>query len=193
MKYTNNDYSFYDYLSCPSCNDGNKIMNPYLNGINATRIDNNQGFMEIPVFSLYGYDDNEEEDRDWEYMRFMYPKVAKRIQKEIYEECDKLEYDGSCMFDEYPDRTRLGIIVNDIYRRLRDLDDRVDELEAENIEIAQRYDRDDRRDDRYPHWPSRRPDNYGRENWLRDLIEIMFFNEIINRRRRHRNRRRIYY
>lgn len=193
MKYTNNDYSFNDYLSCPNCNDGNRAVNPYLNGMNGTKIDNNQRIMELPFLTLYGYDDNEEEDRDWEYMRFMYPKVAKRIQKEIDEECDKLEYDGSVMFDEYPDRTRVGIIVSDVYRKLKDLDDRVDEVEAENIEIAQRGYGDDCRDGRCPRWPSRRPYNYGRENWLRDLIEIMLFNEMVNRRRRRRNRRRIYY
>lgn len=193
MKYRNSDNSYYDYLSYQSYNDNYKNINPYLNSVKGTNPDNRIRSMELPVFTLYGYDDCEEEDRDFEYIRFMYPKTAKRVQREIDEECDKLEYDGSVMFDEYPDRTRLTLIVNDIYRRLKDLDDKGEDLEAENIEIARRGYDDDCQDGRCPHWPSKRPDNYGRENWLRDLVEIMLFNEIINRRRRRRNHRRIYY
>lgn len=191
MKYTRRDNPYYDYLSYQSINDDYKNITPYLNDMKRTKADNKR-IMELPEFTLYGYDDCEEEDKDYEYIRFMYPKVGKRIQKEIDEECDKLEYDGSVMFDEYPDRVRLGIIVNDIYKRLSDLDDRGEELEAENIEIARRG-TNDCQDGRCPHWPLEKPHHYGRENWLKDLVEIMLFNEMVNRRRRRRNRRRIYY
>lgn len=176
--------SFYDYLA---------DTNPIYYGMDKKGYQAYQGGMEFPTFTLYGYEDTEEDDKDWEYMKYMYPKVGKRVLKEIEEECDKLEYEGSCMFDQYPDRIRLGMITNNIYTRLRDLDDKTEKLEAENVEASQRNRRqDDCRYGRCPHWPSRRPDGYGRENWLRDLIEVMLYNEIVNRRRRRRNRRRRY-
>ena len=55
--------------------------------------------MGVPLYPLYGYDNCEDLDRDMKYMKQIYPNTAKRIQREIDNECDKLEYDGSIMFD----------------------------------------------------------------------------------------------
>ncbi|CDA30117.1 MULTISPECIES: hypothetical protein [Eubacterium] len=42
-----------------------------------------------------------------DYVKEMYPKAFAKIQSTIEEECDKMDYVGSPMYDEYPDKTRL--------------------------------------------------------------------------------------
>ena len=37
----------------------------------------------------------------------MYPLMARRLQPYVEECCDRLEYEGSMMYDEYPDRLSL--------------------------------------------------------------------------------------
>ena len=45
--------------------------------------------------------------RDLEYMQQMYPKEAKHYQKLIAGILDKMDYEGSMIYDEYPDREFL--------------------------------------------------------------------------------------
>ncbi len=74
-----------------------------------------------------------EYDRDMERMKELYPEEAKQIQGLVEEECDKLEYEGSMMFDEYPDRVMLKVICDRIYQKA--LQPRIQEteiLETEN-------------------------------------------------------------
>lgn len=40
-------------------------------------------------------------------MKSYYPKTAKKIQEKVEEECDLLDYEGSRLYDEYPDRYML--------------------------------------------------------------------------------------
>lgn len=150
----------------------------------------------VPMFPLYGYDNSEDYDKDVTYMKQLYPKAVLQIQKEVDEECDKLEYDGSCMFDECPDKNHLNMIVDTIYDRVAALDSEAFSLETEDLKANQRpfyppfYPCDPR--DRYcppPHYP--RPDyRDGRPDWLRGIIGILLFNEMNNRRRRYRSRKR---
>lgn len=60
------------------------------------------------------------EEKDWEYMKGMYPQMAREIQEKVEEECDKLEYDGSMMFDEYPDKLMMRNICERIYEEMQD-------------------------------------------------------------------------
>lgn len=43
--------------------------------------------------------------------RYLYPPEVRDIQMEIEEICDKMEYDGSMMFDECPDKVTVERIV----------------------------------------------------------------------------------
>ena len=61
--------------------------------------------------------------KDVEYMKQLFPSVLQIIQTEIDDECDKLEYSGSVMFDEYPDKTHLRMIVDRIMMRLSTSDE----------------------------------------------------------------------
>ena len=123
--------------------------------------------MGIPLYPLYGYDSCEELDKDMNYLKQLYPNTARRIQKEVDNECDKLEYDGSVMFDEYPDKVALDKIIDRVYEKVKDLDDTA-ELEINSFSYQPRR----------------------RQNLLRDFVTIILLNEIFNRRRRYRSRRR---
>jgi hypothetical protein len=182
------------------------ITNPSVNNINMVAAELNQSVYHtpigVPLMPLYGYDNCEDADKDYDYMKQMYPLVAKKLFHEIEEECDKLEYEGSCMFDEYPDKIYLGRIIDRIHDKCKHLME--DSVSAEQFNFDRDFDRrddrrfdrrddrrfdrhDDRRDDRHD---DRRFDRH--DNRFRDLIEVLFFNEMLNRRRRFRGRRRWY-
>lgn len=55
-----------------------------------------------------------ETERDLQYLQQMYPADAKRMQRKVEEECDKLEYEGSMMYDEYPDRVTMLLMCDRI-------------------------------------------------------------------------------
>lgn len=159
--------------------------------------------MGVPMMPLYGYDNCEDADKDWDYFRQMYPIAARRIMVEIDDECDKLEYDGSCMFDEYPDRVHLGRIIDRIFDKVKDMEDdstthteSIDSssdhsFDDSSLQINQ-FNRDRNRDRDRDRDYDRDRNRRGRDNRsnLRNLIEVLFFNELLNRRRRFRGRRR---
>ena len=62
-------------------------------------------YMAYPVPMLY--DNDRCARRDYDYMKSIYPDAAKRVLPYIEEECDRMEYDGSMMYDEYPDHIIL--------------------------------------------------------------------------------------
>lgn len=67
---------------------------------------------------LPGMDEDREEKRDMEYWKQLYPAQTRRVQREVEHQCDLLEYDGSVMYDEYPDRIALARICEAVYQAL---------------------------------------------------------------------------
>lgn len=135
----------------------------------------------VPYYQMYGYPiafaEEQENEKDMQRLKEMYPDVAKQILVHVEEECDKMEYEGSVMFDERPDRVMLFQIRNGIYDKVKDYyelpeDDDKDEVFAMNHQTRKRY-------------PPRK-------NWLGDMIDIMLFQEMYRRRCRHRNCRKWY-
>ena len=62
-------------------------------------------YMTNPIQNLYMTE--LEYQRDLDRMKEMYPMEIRKVQELVEEECDKMEYEGSLMFDEYPDRLML--------------------------------------------------------------------------------------
>ena len=48
-----------------------------------------------------------EYEKDMERMKELYPKEVHQIQKLVEQRCDQMEYEGSRMYDENPDRYML--------------------------------------------------------------------------------------
>lgn len=90
-------------------------------------------YMSYPIQNVYMTE--MEYERDMERMKELYPEEAKRIQKLVEEECDKMEYEGSMMFDEYPDRVTLKVICERIYQLASQPQEQAEaELAAEQAE-----------------------------------------------------------
>ncbi len=66
------------------------------------------------------FDRSYADERDIVYLKNMYSDTIRQIQKIIEDECDKMEYGGSMMFDEYPDKLMLR-------RKCRNICDRVND------------------------------------------------------------------
>lgn len=110
----------------------------------------------LPFYMTYPMPMFYEEDtvtRDLEYLQQMYPREAKRYQKKIAAILDKMDYKGSIIYDEYPDK----FMMNKLARDIRDMIKR--EEAAEN--------------------PAYTPEHWER---IGDLIQILLFYEIYKRR-----------
>lgn len=74
---------------------------------------------KMPFYMTYPMQDvfmtEMEYEKDMERMKELYPRRIKKVMEYVEDECDKMEYEGSLMFDEYPDRVLLFKIVNRIY------------------------------------------------------------------------------
>ena len=78
---------------------------------------------KVPFYMTYpmknAFLEEAEYENDCRRLQEMYPRDAKRIQSLVSRECDKMEYEGSMMFDEYPDRFMIRLICRNIYRELQ--------------------------------------------------------------------------
>ena len=74
-------------------------------------------YMTYPL-PLY-YQEEDTAIKDLEYLQQMYPAEAKRYQKMIAGILDKLDYEGSMIYDEYPDRWQMYKLSQDILERIR--------------------------------------------------------------------------
>ena len=150
-----------------------------------------QQLRQMPYSLMYPYPDlymsEMETERDLQYLQQMYPADAKRMQKKVEEELDKLEYEGSMMYDEYPDRVSMLLICDRIEKALaredaerqarEEADMETDEdMNAMDMRRRGRGDRDDFHFDR------------GRRN----LLEVLLFNEMHKRRCKRRQCRRFW-
>lgn len=124
---------------------------------------------KLPYYMAYPmpllYDDERQNQRDYEYMKSVYPGTAKRLIPYIEEECDRLEYTGSVMYDEYPDRLQLLLLCRRINNRAKEDETKKDEAK-EGEETGE---------------------------WLQNLIQVMTYQELCQRRRENRSMRRKYY
>lgn len=136
----------------------------------------------LPYYMAYPmplqFDDERTEKRDLEYMKSLYPDTAKRLLPYVEEECERMEYEGSMMYDEYPDKLQLRLLCSRIYDRARKEGAAAGYLKEEledGVEAQAGM--------------HRRPKN----DWLRELVEVMVFQELYKRRCDHRKCRRRYY
>ncbi len=128
--------------------------------------------MGMPYYygnSMQGMEFTEEDlDKELEQIMEMYPSAAKEIQKKVVETCDAIDYEGSILYDEYPDKFVLSKYCDKICEAMEpsQVEMSSETVESQDISASRRQ-------------PCRncRP-NDGR----RDLIDVLFFNEMFRRR-----------
>ena len=125
----------------------------------------------LPYYMAYPmplqYDDERIEQRDFEYMKSMYPMAVKRILPYVEEECDRMSYESSMIYDEYPDQLQIHMMCNRIYDKVKN------QKPSNDMEMEMQVS--------------------GRDDRLRDLVQILLFQELFRRRSRHRRNRRRFY
>ena len=73
----------------------------------------------MPLF----YQEQDTVSKDLEYLQEMYPVEAKKYQKVIAELLDRLDYEGSMIYDEYPDRWQIYRLTQIIVDKLKKSED----------------------------------------------------------------------
>ncbi|MDY5882736.1 MAG: hypothetical protein SPJ65_05410 [Roseburia sp.] len=156
-------------------------------------------YMSYPMQNLYLTE--MEYEKDMERMKELYPRSVKKVLEIVEDECDKMEYEGSLMFDEYPDRMRIERLADHIYELAKQEMGAVQEQEYQQDIVAE-----NRRPPMPPPGPrppmppppGQRPPEPrppmppppGPRDDLRDLIGVLLNNEMYKRRCRHRRCRR---
>lgn len=110
-------------------------------------------YMTYPLPMFYQQEDSV--IRDLEYLQQMYPTEAKRYQKMIAGILDRIDYEGSMIYDEYPDRWQLYKLSGEILDRIK----REEMQTNPDAEVS---------DEKW--------------KWLGDLVQILLFYEIYKRR-----------
>ncbi len=121
-------------------------------------------YMSYPV--KYPYNQENKAARDIEYLREMYPAEAKRLLGRISEILDRMDYEESMIYDEYPDRWQLYRLAESIVKILKN------ESEEQGEEVT--------------------PEKW---EWISDMVQVLLFDEIFNRRHgdgRGRRKNRIF-
>ena len=73
------------------------------------------------------YQEEDTVTRDLEYLQQMYPSEAKRYQKIIAEILNQIDYEGSCIYDEYPDKWQLYRLTQTVMDKIK----RMEHMEKE--------------------------------------------------------------
>ncbi len=85
------------------------------------------------VFSAYEEEQSQIREEDLLRMRSKYPKAARRVLKEVMQECDLLEYQDSFMYHENPDRVQIEMIAGKIYQRLSNINEEEKVMRAQSF------------------------------------------------------------
>ena len=115
-------------------------------------------------------DDGVRSRGDLSYMKRLFMPMSMEISAYVTEECDKLEYEGSFMFDECPDKHAL-------YETAAKVKEKASYLENMYRPVLE----EDEQFKMGGHCVSCR----GMESWLDNLIWVILCGEIYSRRRRY--------
>ena len=111
-------------------------------------------------------------ERDLRMLQSMFPQTARMLLPYIEEACDRMEYDGSMMYDQYPDAETVRRIQEGIWEKTAGQFPVQPEETPDEMLMMQ--------------MPGRGPG----QNWPNDLIRVLLLQEMHHRRCRHRGCRR---
>ena len=123
------------------------------------------GNVPLPFYMTYpGYLRREQENeilKDLEYLQQTYPGEVKHYQRRVAEILDKIDYEGSMIYDEYPDRYTIERMAKTVVEVLK--------REEEQRTVAET--------------------NPEKWKWQEHMVQVLICNEIY--KRRHGGRRGI--
>lgn len=123
-------------------------------------------YMAYPM--PYSFDDERTERRDYQYLQSLYPDTAKRILPYVEEECDRMEYENSMLYDQFPDKLQLRLLCRRVIKSILDNEPFLLRRKTETGETDM-------------------------TGTISDLVEVMVYQELYQRRcSRRRKYRRIY-
>ncbi|MGN0465957.1 MAG: hypothetical protein ACI4F9_06355 [Lachnospiraceae bacterium] len=76
---------------------------------------------ELSALDLFASKEQTEE-KDFDNIKRLYPKTAQSLLSLIEDICDKMEYNGSMMYDEYPDKISIQKICDSHCKEKMDFD-----------------------------------------------------------------------
>ena len=95
-----------------------------------------------PFYASYAnpmlYRGEKEQEEEFSLMKSYYPDTARKIQEKAEAQCQMLDYEGSRLYDEYPDRFmlyHLGRKIVDEVRSEADMDAMSDGLLGDLVEV----------------------------------------------------------
>lgn len=77
------------------------------------------------------FDGERVQEKEFSLLKSYYPDMAKRIQEKVEAECELMDYEGSRLYDEYPDPLMLRQFCSRIRREL--------EPEIQSQEVSDRF------------------------------------------------------
>lgn len=126
----------------------------------------------LPMF----YQQEDTVTRDLEYLQQMYPAEAKKYQKIIAEVLDKIDYEGSMIYDEYPDKWQIYRLTQMIVDKIR---------QQQNEEHAAMGDMKKEMNPEMSNTPESAPAmNW---DWITEFIQVLLSYEIYKKRHTNRN------
>lgn len=81
----------------------------------------------VTSMQSYSFQEENDQDREIRLMKSYYPEISRVIQEKVEEECDYMDYEGSRMYDEYPDKFMLYHVCQKIRGEVKP------ELQSQNI------------------------------------------------------------
>ena len=145
-------------------------------------------YMTYPVQNMYLTEMEYEKDMD--RIKSYYPKETKAVMKLVEDRLDELEYEGSRIYDEEPDRLMIQMEVEKLYRKIMENP----ETMGESVSMV----KTDVKPSYFEMVPmslsnekNLKAQNRGCENdWLCSMVGVLFGTELYKRRCRHRKCRR---
>lgn len=116
----------------------------------------------LPFYMIYPLPLTGQEEeamiQDLEYMQQLYPADAKKYQKKIASVLDRIDYEGSQIYDEYPCRWQMYRVCQSVMAILRrEAAEEKEEISAEK-------------------WA-----------WIEEMVQILLYYEVYKRRHTHKN------
>lgn len=102
---------------------------------------------------------------DLEYLQQMYPSYAKKYQGVVSNVADKMDYEGSFIYDQYPDKLTIIRMVESVMKMIQ-ADENSNSINSDGTPLTENAP-----------WSEKEP-------WIRELVTVLMYNEILMRRRK---------